>query len=497
MLRKVITSTVLATCLTAPAIAGNFSDTLLPPPATASKEVERFIKVPAGKVALTHVRVIDGTGAVAQDDRTVLIEQGRIKAVQDAAAPLPAGYTELDLGGSTVLPGIVGMHNHIFHIARPNLEEDGHFDPPLIVPQMTFAAPRLYLANGVTTIRTTGSVETYTDLNLKSAIDKGELPGPHMDVTGPYLEGASSPFIAMHRIPNPDDARRTVAFWADQGATSFKAYMNITRAELKAAIDEAHRRGLKITGHLCAVTYEEAADLGIDNLEHGFMVNTANDPNKKPDVCPPTVGNPTIENIDPDGPAAKALIDHLVARRVAITSTLPAFEPMFDENSSLYAKSLEAMSPQAREGYLTIRRRLASLPDAQRAAREKRYRNNTALERKFVAAGGLLLTGPDPTSTGGIVAGFGDLRGIQLLVEAGFSPLEAIKIATLNGATFMGVQDRIGSIAPGKNADLLIVKGDPSKSIADIANVELVFKDGVGYDPQKLLAVVKGHFGEF
>ena len=497
MLRKIITGVVLATCLAAPALAASFVDTLLPPPAPASKDVERYIKIPAGKIALTHVRVIDGTGAPAQDDRTLLIDQGHIKSVQAADAPIPTGYTTIDLSGSTALPGIVGMHNHIFHIARPNLDGEGHFDPPLIVPQMTFSAPLLYLANGVTTIRTTGSVETYTDLNLKRSIDSGELAGPHMDVTGPYLEGATSPFIAMHRIPNAEDARRMVAYWADQGATSFKAYMNITRAELKAAIDEAHRRGFKITGHLCAITYVEAADLGIDNLEHGFMVNTANDPGKKPDLCPATVGNPTIENMDPEGDVAKALIAHLIARRVTITSTLPAFEPMFDDSSSLYAKSLDALSPQAREGYLLIRRRLMNQPAEQRAAREKRFRNDQALERKFVAAGGLLIAGPDPTSTGGIVPGFGDLRGIELLVQAGFTPLEAIKIATLNGATFMGVQDRIGSIAPGKNADLLIVKGDPSQAIADIDNVELVFKDGVGYDPAKLTAAAKGHFGQY
>jgi hypothetical protein len=145
---------------------------------------------------------------------------------------------------------------------------------------MTFSAPRLYLANGVTTMRTTGSVEPYADLNVKSEIDAGRMAGPHMDVTGPYLEGPDSPFIQMHQLRNADDARRTVAFWADQGVTSFKAYMNITRAELKAAIDEAHRRHLKITGHLCSVTYPEAAALGIDDLEHGFFVNTQLDPGK-------------------------------------------------------------------------------------------------------------------------------------------------------------------------------------------------------------------------
>ena len=140
-------------------------------------------------------------------------------------------------------------------------------------------------------MRTTGSVEPYTDLDLKREIDAGKLVGPHLDVTGPYLEGPGAFFIQNHPITSPDDARKTVAYWADQGVNIFKAYMNITRAELKAAIDEAHRRHLKVTGHLCSVTYPEAAELGIDNLEHGFFVNTQLDPGKQPDKCPDTAGN--------------------------------------------------------------------------------------------------------------------------------------------------------------------------------------------------------------
>jgi len=226
------------------------SAAILAPPSPLAAELQQYVRVPTGRIALTHVRVIDGTGAAPVEDQTLLIDGPRIAAVQPASAPVPPGYTTLDLTGASVMPGIVGMHNHMFYIARPNLDASGHSEDPLVVPQMTFSAPRLYLANGVTTMRTTGSVEPYADINVKRQIDAGKLIGPHMDVTGPYLEGPNSPFIQMHQITSPEDARRTVAFWADQGVTSFKAYMNITRAELKAAIDEAHRRGLKVTGHL-------------------------------------------------------------------------------------------------------------------------------------------------------------------------------------------------------------------------------------------------------
>ena len=216
-----------------------------PPPPSA---VARYIKIPAADrgIYLQHVRIIDGTGAAALENQTILIENGKISSIATTGYDqlTRSGAIVLDLTGRTVIPGIVGMHDHMYGIARPNADAEGHSEPPLVVPQMTFTSPHLYLGAGVTTLRTTGSVEPYTDLNLKAQIDAGKLPGPHMDVTAPYLEGANSPFIQMHQLKNAEDARATVDFWAAQGATSFKAYMNITRAELKAAIDEAHKLGL-------------------------------------------------------------------------------------------------------------------------------------------------------------------------------------------------------------------------------------------------------------
>src|SRR5882724_9081327 len=217
--------------------------------------VQKYVRVTAPKIVLQHVRVIDGTGAAAVEDRNVVIEGGKISSIEKGADVSAAtGTTVLDLRGYSVMPGIVVMHNHLFYIAIPNVKADSGGEDPLLVPQMTFSAPRLYLAGGVTTMRTTGSVETYADLNLKHEIDAGHLPGPHIDVTGPYLEGAESYFIQLPHLNSPDEARQLVDYWADRGVTSFKAYMNITRAELKAAIDAAHKRGIKVTGHLCSVT---------------------------------------------------------------------------------------------------------------------------------------------------------------------------------------------------------------------------------------------------
>ena len=485
-----------ATALLVPSLAS--AAPVIAPPAMLGPDVQPYVQVPAGQIAITHLRIIDGTGAAPVEDQTLLLDGPKIAAIQPAGTPVPAGYQVIDASGETAFPGIVGMHNHLFYLQRPNIDASGRSEEPLIIPQMTFSAPRLYLASGVTTMRTTGSVEPDTDLSLKREIDAGHLVGPHLDVTGPYLEGPGAFFIQSHMITSAEDARHEVAYWADQGVNSFKAYMHISRAELKAAIDEAHRHHLKLTGHLCSVTYPEAVELGIDNLEHGFFVNTQLDPGKKPDECPDSAGDPTIAAMTPGSPAANALIKLLVDHHVAITSTLPVFAQTVPLHEPLQARQMDVLSPQARESYLYLRNLTNMRAGTPRAEEEaKAYKNDLGLERQFVAAGGLLIAGPDPTGNGGVIPGFGDQREIELLVEAGFSPAEAIRIATLNGATYLGLQDRIGTIAAGKDADLVIVKGNPAAKIADVENVVTVFKDGVGYDSAKLLRSVKGRFGQY
>jgi imidazolonepropionase-like amidohydrolase len=268
---------------------------------------------------------------------------------------------------------------------------------------------------------------------------------------------------------------------------------------MAAVIKEAHKRGLKVTGHLCSVTYPEAVELGIDNLEHGFFVNTELDPDKKPDTCSASGGDYTLEHMTPGSAEADRLIATLIKHHVAITSTLPStaanaqgLEAPTENRPQLRPAVLQAMSPSARDAYLYWRNR----PRPAQSNAALLLRRDMDLERAFVAAGGLLMAGPDPVGNGNI-PGFGDQREIELLVDAGFTPVEAIRIATLNGATYLGRQDQIGSIAAGKNADLVVMKGDPATHITDIESVEIVFKDGLGYDTAKLLDSVKGHYGEY
>jgi imidazolonepropionase-like amidohydrolase len=487
-----ILSSLLLLALAAPPAA---KPATAPQPGPAVKAVLRH---GAGRFVIARVRVLDGTGRPALEDRNVTLEGGRIAAIGPGAEVAPReGTVVIDGRGHTLLPGLVGMHNHMYYIARPNLDAHGHSDPPLVVPQMTFSSPRLYLAAGVTTVRTTGSVEGYADLNLRALIDAGQVPGPHLEVTAPYLQGKSDLFLQMYQLRGPEDARRFVAYWADAGATSFKAYMHISRAELGAAIEEAHRRGLKVTGHLCSVTYPEAIALGIDDLEHGFMSNTQGAPGKEPDVCPMEQSSAFLERVEPGGPEAAALIRSLVEHKVAVTSTLPVFEHAIPNRPPLDARAMEVLTSQAREAYLYARNLRAALPPEEAARKRALFQKELLLEREFVRAGGLLLTGPDPTGNGGTIPGFADHRGVELLVEAGFTPAEAVRIATLNGAIFLGRDRDIGSVEAGKAADLLLVRGDPSTKISDLRQVELVWKDGAAYDPRKLLESVRGRYGQY
>ena len=184
-------------------------------------ERQAFIRVEATVIALAHVRVIDGTGAVPRDDQTIVISEGKIQSIGSATtANVAQNVQTLDLRGYTVLPGLVGMHDHMF------FPQGG---TPPIYSDMGNSFPRLYLALGVTTIRTTGSVAPFTDLEIKRLIDGGRMIGPKMHITAPYLEGRGAFTPVMHELTGPDDARRMVNFWADEGATSFKAYMNIDR----------------------------------------------------------------------------------------------------------------------------------------------------------------------------------------------------------------------------------------------------------------------------
>ena len=449
------------------------------PVSSLSDIVREFVQVDAPVVALTHVQVVDGTGSPAASDQTIVLRSGRIAVVAPSdTVAVPADAEVLDLTGHTVIPGFIGLHDHTFYMTRGRRV------------QLNFSAPRLYLASGVTTIRTTGAFSPYSELNLKNSIATGELPGPRMYITGPYITGTGA-MTQMKTVSSPEDARRVVTYWAEEGVDWFKAYTRIGHDELAAAIHEAHQRGVKVTGHLCSVSFTEAVGLGIDNIEHGFFTNSDYVAGKEQGVCPPTVRQSLLD-VDLDGVEVQTTIREMVDANVAMTSTLAVYELSVPNRPPLEDRVLEMMAPAAREEYLQTRNEISSRDDSPMATL---FPKAQAFEKAFVDAGGLLAAGVDPTGMGGALPGYGDQRNYELLLEAGFTPEQVIQIMTLNGARVLGEDHRFGSIEAGKLADLVIINGDPVQRASEIRNVTVVFKEGVGYDSPKLIESVKGLVG--
>ena len=479
-MRRIVTATIALCAMAGSALAQSA--------AKLSPAVKQFVSVDAPVVALTHVRVIDGSGGPIKEDQTVVIANGKIQSVGAAnAAKPPAGARIMDLKGHTVIPGMVGLHDHMLYTTRNR------------IVQISATASKLYLASGVTTVRTTGALEPYDEINRKAQIERGEFPGPRMHITGPHITGGK-PFSYgdgmtvnwMRHVSTPAEARRTVAYWADEGADWIKVYTAISRDQLAAIVDEAHKRGVRVTGHLCSISFKEAAELGMDNVEHGLLTNTEFHPKKEPNVCP---GNNTAGQLELDmsSPQVQASFKNLIRKGVAMTSTLCVFEPSVPNRPILEQRVLDAMAPDVQREVLAARKEADAAPGGEQAFLH--FKKAMEYELAFFKAGGLLAGGSDPTGYGAILPGFGDQRNFELLREAGFTPAEAVQVLSANGAKVLRVNDRLGTVTAGKVADLVVIRGNPATTAGDIKNVTTVFKDGVGYDSAKLIQSVRGLVG--
>ncbi|MBB5061126.1 imidazolonepropionase-like amidohydrolase [Granulicella aggregans] len=456
-----------------------------------------LIRTNAPVIALSHVTLFDGSGSPARHDQTIIVDHGRITAVGPSnAVTIPSEAQLLNERGKTVLPGLVGMHEHMFYISAGG--GPGHL---ILGTEQAESAPRLYLAAGITTARTTGSIEPAADLAIKAAIDNGMQIGPDLDVTGPYFDGPGTFLIQNQRMNGISDVRETVDYWSKRDITSFKAYMFIQPADLQATIEQAHAHGLKVTGHLCSVGFTEAINMGIDNLEHGLIVDSEFDPQKKPGVCPAknSEGVQTLLQLDVHGQQIQRLIKSMISHHVALTSTLATYENSdTDEPPAATLRQTRAtLSALSWADFLRLKALLGKPhhmgeTDVVLALLHKEM----AFEREFVRQGGLLIAGCDPTGFGGVVAGLGDQREMELLVQAGFPTAEAVAIFSSHGARYLGRENEIGTVEPGKQADLLLLDGDFEHDVSAIRKPEIVFKKGVGWDSAKLQASVAGIAGQ-
>ncbi len=454
-------------------------------PESFHESVQKMVVHDETEILIENVRLIDGTGSRAKKSVSVYIRDGRIAAFDDE--PESDDMVRIDGEGKTLMPGYVMFHEHLLY-PNPRRDIPNYTSEPL-------AMTPLYLAAGATTIRTGGTLHAYHDLRVKAMIAEGRWAGPDIHITAPFIEGQGSFAYQLYPQLSATEVREFVRYWVAQGATSFKAYMNVSREVLAAAIDEAHKLDAIVTGHLCSITFAEASALGIDNLEHGLMVASDLTEGKQAEECKYPKRADMIELMDVSRTEVQSLIQTLVRHDVAITSTLPVFAAGVHPSIPTQA-ALDLLSPRSRAAKQANWIQLLSAADSEPVKqRQQQMAREMAFEKAFVEAGGTLLVGTDPTGWGGTIPPNATHAALMLLVEAGFTPLEVISLATLNGARYLGVDDEIGSIAVGKRANLILIDGRPDEQIADVQKVALVFRDGVAYDPAALIDSVRGTLG--
>ena len=441
----------------------------------------------AGTWLIRKARVLDGENPTPILDQDILISQGKIAAMGTTGSiDTPPDIPVLDATGKTVMPGLIMVHEHLFY------GDHGAAVPYYAADSVSLSA--LYLSHGVTSIRTAGSMNITDDIQIKNLIQSGRYPGPEVHLTAPYIDGPDTPIFQLRSFESESNVRAMVRYWAGRGVSWLKGYMFVKPDVLESAIDEAHKRNMKVTGHLCSVTYREAVAMGIDNLEHGFTPSTDYVKDKKVGQCPPNWRESEgLKTMMAEPTKRQALIEHLIEADVYLTSTLAVFAAGLREYEPS-PLALNLMNHGARANAKYILSVLKEGSDA-RAARDAELRLTMDSEREFHKAGGKLVVGTDPTGWGGTVPGPGSHSALFLLQEAGFNPMEIIKIATRNAAEMLEVADRTGTVRAGLEADLILVDGKPDVDITALRNLELVITDGVAIDGPKLAAKFEQRVG--
>ncbi|HZH00049.1 MAG TPA: amidohydrolase family protein [Flavisolibacter sp.] len=423
-----------------------------------------FLVYQQKELLLQNARIIDVEKGVVLEGYSLQLSNGKISGIRKTGKEQIAdSITVIDMTGKTILPGLVMLHEHMMY-----------FSGQAVWNAHPVSFPKLYIAAGVTTIRTAGAENPMYDLNLKRRIDNGSMVGPRMFVTGPMFNDSSGGFLGDFIISNYKEGRNATAFWADKGCTSFKVYSDISREALRGVIDEAHARGLMVTGHLGKMSCTEAAKLGIDNIEHSFSSCLSDLP------FPPD----SIWTVYRNDERVQDLVDLLVQKKVVLTVT-PFSDTDFGSAVTMDYLSLD--EKKRIEGF--IKNKPPFVPN------ERNERQVRPLEKFYVNKGGKIVLGADAADFG-LIPGFQNHNVLISMVKAGWSPLDVIRMATIDGARFLGIEKELGSIKVGKVADLVIVSGKPDQMIEDVKKVETVFRGGIGYDSKALRDRVKGLVGK-
>src|SRR5438094_2071635 len=442
------------------------------------------------RLAVSGATVFDGTGRPPIENATVLIEGDRVVSVGSAATtPIPRGATIIDGKGKFVTPGLVDMHVHVY------TPEKWH--------------PELFLAAGVTTVLDLGG-QLHDVAGYRTLIESGARPGPRILFTGPMLEEGEmyGGFAGFCRRFDSTNTEAEVDALADAGVDAIKLYVTVRPDTARRACARAHARGLPVFMHQHATWGVEAALAGIDSVEHvnvfgqlapqGFW------------LAEPAKLNPFeyggwlwrwLDDLDPRADAVRRLDDRLIAAGTALDPTLVLYAArpgalgddvgdtsMDDPERTKLLPLLPAPVGQELVGRWAERRTAArGASEVTRGKTRRAWDNMLEVVGGFHRAGGVVLAGTDCPNVA-IVSGYSLHRELELLVRAGLSPMEAILAATRRPAERLGKRDLLGTIMPGRSADLLVLAADPLADIRNVRRIERVIARGVAHTPEALLA---------
>ena len=435
-------------------------------------------------VALMHATLIDGGGGPALPDATIIIDNGRIAAVGPAASVVhPPHVRTIDLAGRTVTPGFIDMHYHVttgamrYHRTTAGAL-DSTYDRALAERLL-----RVALSRGITTIRDPGASPVTEAVSLRNDVRNGRIPGPRIFTAGPML---SSPSLSA------DEIRGSIRDQAKAGVDYIKLYAGITLPQLRAAIGEAHRHGLKVIGHLQRTSWTDAALSGIDFIAHGSSWHDRYLPPFRREAYAALGGGMRariawLEWLEVDGPAVDTMIRALREHRVSIDPTLVAYHTKFWWCDSLYQHDPDsALVPEVLANWRVLGMPTADWTPQEFSRAQKSWPKQLGLIRRL-HDGGVLLTAGSDVASPWVIPGVAFHQELSLLTTTGLPAPEVLRIATRNGAQALGILSEAGTIEAGKRADLVILDGNPLADIRNTRRIHAVMLGGVIYRPEDLM----------
>lgn len=429
-----------------------------------SRTAAHLTHTPAGGgIVITNARLFDPVTLRTTPGTTIVIRGNRVESVGVGVAA-PDGFEHIDAGGRTVIPGLWDMHTH-------NSADDGMLD----------------IANGITSVRDLAN-DTDFLLDLRKKIDSGAAIGPRIVMAG-IIEGPGK-FAGPTKVlvDTEEEARAAIDNYAKLGYEQIKIYSSVRPGLVPVMARLAHAHGLRVSGHVPAfMRAEDAVRAGYDEIQHVNFLFLNFWPDIQDTRTPVrfTAVAERAATLDLQSTEVKAFIELLRERKIVIDPTVSIFEGMFVSRkgtmSPSYAAIADRLPPQVRRGFLIGG---LPIPDGMDQRYRDSFRNLLAMVKALYDAHVPIVAGTDA------LAGFSLHRELELYVEAGIPPAEVLGIATLGAASVMKHDDQLGSIAPGKLADLDIIDGDPSTNISDVRRVVTVIKGGKVYDAKAVAAEI-------